>query len=254
MRKVLFSLTMLAVMPVAAAFAADMPLKAPPPPAPAPLTWTGCYFGGEFGYGWATEQVTHVTGATSFPAGYVDQPMNNINGALGGLYAGCNYQFNNSFLVGIDGDFTWAGMNGTGADVSPFTADIAHHSAVIDWISTATGRIGYVANNWLLFAKGGGAWSDWGESSFLSTPAGAVANYTNSPSNRAGWTVGGGVEWAYSPHVLLKIEYDFVDFDTAHYITTLNNVLGAAAGTITTEARSTTSSLSMVKAGIAYKF
>ncbi len=36
----------------ASAFAADMPLKAPPPP-PAPVfTWTGCYLGGSVGGIW----------------------------------------------------------------------------------------------------------------------------------------------------------------------------------------------------------
>jgi outer membrane immunogenic protein len=253
-RKSLLSLAILAAMPVVAASAADMPLKAPPPAAPAPFSWTGFYFGGEAGYGWGTQQVTHVTGATAFPTGFVDQPINNINGALGGIYAGYNYQFNPSFLVGVDADITWASLNGTGTDVSPVDGNIAHHLTTIDWVSTATGRLGYVAGNWLFFGKGGWAWSRWGDSAATNTPAGALSNTSNSDSDRQGWTAGGGVEWAYSPHVFLKAEYDYVDFKTAHYTTTVNNFLGAAAGTNTFEARSTTSSLNIVKIGVAYHF
>jgi outer membrane immunogenic protein len=254
MCRFILSLVASTILPMAAASAADIPLKAPPPPAPAPLSWTGFYLGGEVGYGWATEQVTHVTGATSFPAGSIDRPIDNLNGALGGIYGGYNYQFNPSFLAGVDADITWAAMNGTGTDVSPVNGNIAHHTDEIDWISTVTGRLGYVANNWLFFGKGGWAWSQWGTGGSLNTPAGGIVNGSSGTSDRQGWTAGGGIEYAYSPHVLFKIEYDYVGFDTAHYTVLVNNIAGAAAGTTTVEARSSTSSVNIVKGGIAYRF
>jgi len=104
------------------AYAADMSVK--PAPAPyVPYNWTGFYVGGQFGWGWGTQQVTNVTATSSVPAGFVDNPMN-LSGALGGFYYGYNYQFNNQFLVGIDGDFSWSDVDGTSTDFGP----IDHHT------------------------------------------------------------------------------------------------------------------------------
>ena len=46
------------------AFAADLPVKAPPPP-PAPIySWTGFYVGGNVGYSWGNAH-TDLTGLAS---------------------------------------------------------------------------------------------------------------------------------------------------------------------------------------------
>ena len=55
----------------APSLAADMPtkmlLKAP---APVPFTWTGCYFGGQAGYGWGSKNFSDPSGTG--PIGTVD--------------------------------------------------------------------------------------------------------------------------------------------------------------------------------------
>jgi outer membrane immunogenic protein len=220
MRKSTISVAVLAAMPIGAASAADMPVKAPPP-APAPYVaynWTGFYIGPEIGGGWGSETVTVVEAAgPSFPVGSTHST--DYSGFLGGVYGGYNYQIN-QFLVGIEGDYTWADLTGDSTEVSPFTGDIEHNNVTVDWIATATGRLGYAANNWLFYAKGGWAWAGFNGNSTLSNPAQTETIVQSvSSSNRDGWTVGGGIEWGFSQHMSFKLEYDYVKFNTADFNT-----------------------------------
>lgn len=238
-----------AAIPVGGAFAADMPLKAPPIPY-SNYNWTGFYAGVEAGTSWANEQVTDITGGTAFPAGTVEN-RTYLNGPIGGFYGGANYQIN-QFVIGIDGDYTWADLLGNSTDVSTVDAHIATHTNHIDWIGTLTGRLGYAVNNWLLFAKGGAAWAGWSGNSTQYTAAGTTALTTStSSSNRNGWTVGAGVEYGLTAHITAKIEYDYVGFSTASFSSTETTL---ATGALASFQRSATSSLNMVKIGVDYKY
>jgi outer membrane immunogenic protein len=257
MHRLLLLLAGFAALSVTAASAADifvppapiMPLKAPPVPYTY-YNWTGFYLGGEVGGAWATSQTTDITGGPSFPAGTVDNPIS-YTGILGGVYGGFNYQFN-QIVIGLDGDYAWASIAGTGSDISTVNAHINEHSDNINWIATATGRIGYAMNNWLLFAKGGWAWAGFSGTSTEYTAAGTtVVDLGSASSTRSGWTAGGGVEYGLTHHVTVKLEYDYVDFGTANFSSTDVTV---ASGAVNVYQRSATSSLNMVKLGLDYKF
>jgi outer membrane immunogenic protein len=254
MRNVIVSLAVLAVIPVASAAAAEMPLKAPPVPYTG-YNWTGFYAGAEFGGGWASQTATILTqtgtfGNTAFPPGTVTAPTN-PSGVLGGFYGGGNYQIN-QFVLGIDGDYNWADLTGSSTDVSPFNGAVAGHNIRMNWLATVTGRVGYVVNNnWLLFAKGGAAWAGWSSSSSTTNAAGALVSTSTGSSTRDGWTVGGGVEWAFNAHWSAKLEYDYVQFAR---LTTTETDINAATGAIGFPTRSVISDVNVVKAGIAYHF
>ena len=251
MRKALLSLAAIAAIPVASASAADMALKAPPAPAPAGYSWTGFYLGGEIGGGWATETTTVVTATgAAFPPGTVLSPIN-LDGFMGGGYAGFNYQFN-QIVIGIDGDYQGADVSGTGTDTSTVDGDIAHHSDKMNWLATVTGRLGLAENNWLFYGKGGAAWAGFSASTVTNTPAGGLAASATSSDNRNGWTAGGGIEWGFAPHWSAKLEYDYVQFDTSTY--SISEVSGAGVVASPAPTRSTTSSLNEVKGGVAFRF
>ena len=151
-----------AVLSAQLAFAADLPTKAPMAPAPMmpPVyNWTGFYIGGQVGGGWAHDTITHVDGGALFPAGFVQNSLD-PSGILGGVYGGYNYQWGH-IVLGIDGDYSWGKLTGSGSDASPLIAgDVATHHEKINWVATVTGRLGYAFNNqWMLFVKGGGAWA-----------------------------------------------------------------------------------------------
>jgi outer membrane immunogenic protein len=249
MRKSLFFVAFLLALQANSASAADMPPQAPAVPYTSPTYgWTGFYAGVEAGGGWATEQIAHTTGAGAFPAGTVDNPVD-PSGFLGGFYGGFNYQIN-QLVIGIDGDYEWASLIGSATNVSVVNGNIGHDNSSVSWIATVTGRIGYALNNWLLFAKGGGAWAGWSGNSSETTAAGAPANTGTASSNRDGWTAGGGIEYGLNSHVLIKLEYDYVGFSTASY----NAHFITPAGAVSSLGRNASSSLNMGKLGLAYKF
>ncbi len=253
MKRLLIASAAALALSASSGFAADLGVpyyKAPPPPPPPP-TWTGFYAGAEFGGGWEWGQTTIVTQSSAtpaFPVGSVLNPIN-LSGALGGLYAGYNYQFDH-VVIGIDGDYTWAGLTGTGTDISPVNGDIASHSDRMNWVSTVTGRLGYTNGNWLFFGKGGWAWAGFNGVTTTRTPAGALVDTTIATPTRNGWTLGTGLEWAFARHWSAKLEYDYVNFGTASYAITEVGATGA----VTFPIRSTVSYLNMVKAGVAFRF
>src|SRR5947207_239651 len=98
-----------------AAMAADMarPVYKAPPAGVLPVAydWTGFYVGGHVGYGWAEKDWRDAFGLNL---------SNRASGFLGGGQVGFNYQIN-QFVLGVEGDFSWRGING-GTTISPTIA------------------------------------------------------------------------------------------------------------------------------------
>lgn len=253
MRRVIGTLLAFAAMPVAAGYAADMPLKAPPPVMATVYNWTGFYIGGEIGGGWSHSTTTNIDPSGGFPANFLNTPINS-NGFIGGGYAGYNYQIN-SIVIGIDGYYDGASVTGNGVDVSPGpglgTGNISNKTEKMKWDSAVTGRLGLANNNWLFFVKGGWAWAGFSGTGVTATALGAPVGNGSYSNTRNGGTVGVGVEYGFAAHWSAKLEYDYVKFNTANYNST--NV-SALTGAITTPAKSTTSDLNELKGGIAYRF
>jgi outer membrane immunogenic protein len=66
---------------------------------------------------------------------------------------------------------------------------------------------------------------------------------------KAGWTAGGGLEWAFDPDWRLKVEYLFADFSSNQSSAPISNVLGT--NIIGSEADL---SVHIVRAGMNFKF
>jgi outer membrane immunogenic protein len=192
------------------ATAADLRARAPvpyqPPPPPRPVfTWSGCYIGGNIGGGWASKSSTDVAGSVTGVIG-ADLGSHTADGFIGGGQIGCDYQAG-VWVLGVQGMFDGSGMQGSNTSLSGlFTVN-----SKIPWLATVTGRIGFTAAPAVLvYAKGGGAWVR--DEYTLATIGGTtLANATTTPS---GWTVGGGVEWAFAGNWSAFAEYNYLDFGT----------------------------------------
>jgi outer membrane immunogenic protein len=201
-----------ALFAVAPANAADMPLKAPPMVAPY-YSWTGCYVGAHTGWGWGRKSGTEQTISPSpkFTAFGFD-----TSGAVFGGQVGCDYQFAGNWVLGVQGAISGTDINGVGADADPSEASTI--SVKVDSISSVTGRLGYAGwSQTLWYFKGGGAWvrDQWNLSN-------AVFDFPQVvTSTRSGWTIGGGIEWAFAPNWTAFLEYDYYDFGTKNVITFL---------------------------------
>ncbi len=94
------------------------------------------------------------------------------------------------------------------------------------WFAAVTGRVGYAANDWLFYAKAGGAWMNvrytedllsGGLGPPVSIPPGTTVSTQVLTDTRTGFTVGVGIELGLVENLSGKIEYDFYDFGTKNY-------------------------------------
>jgi outer membrane immunogenic protein len=229
----------LAVMTAGPALAADLPVKAPVYKAmPAAVSdWTGFYIGLDGGYSWGNSATDYATGVPAFST---SQPM---DGWVFGGQAGYNWQINQSWLIGLEADLQATGQDGTatlptsvGATTCTFptfaaptctsNASAGSFEQKFPWLGTARLRLGVLpSDHWLLYATGGLAVGEietnatvtTATTTTLGSPTGPVlgtvtaAAGTSSNTTKAGWTLGGGVEWVLSGQWTAKLEYLYVD-------------------------------------------
>ena len=226
------------------ASAADIRARPAPYPAPAPVyapppvyfSWTGCYFGGHIGGLWARKEWTVRDPA--FPSRFgQSEGSHDANGFLGGVQAGCDYQFAGGFVIGVAGDYAWTDASGSNASLV-FPGAVNHTK--IDSLASVTGRLGYSWDRFLGYVKGGGAW----ERDKLDFVDGVVIGSVT--DTRSGWTVGVGGEYAFTNFVTGFIEYDYYDFGTRDLTFVQNN-----GGTFIDGIKETKH---VVKAGLNFRF
>lgn len=245
MRRSLFVAIACAVICTPAAFAADMPTKAPAPAYLPPYNWTGCYVGGHVGYGWGRSESTATTANANFPIGFVFDPTD-LGGAIAGGQAGCNYQMDH-WVFGVEGDLSWSDIKGDETSVSPLIiGNSTTTHTKLTWLADITGRVGYAWNQWLLYAKGGAAWTHV-EANSLTGPVAPAPGTTAGSETRLGWIVGGGVEWGFAPHWSAKVEYNYFDFGTA-------DVIRVTAATGLQNHRDSRLTVNVAEIGLSYHF
>jgi outer membrane immunogenic protein len=189
-----------------------MRVKAPvyKAPAAAVYNWTGCYVGGNIGYGWQKSTSTDVdpTGVPPFDAG-----TNTGTGIVGGGQIGCDFQVAPNWVLGIQGMFDGADVKGS--HIVPFSyagTNTNTRETRTDFFATLTARIGYIVSpQAMLYFKGGAAWV---KSRYSDTdPSGSnfVPFWGQARGTRTGWTIGGGGEYLLRPDWTVFIEYNYVD-------------------------------------------
>ncbi len=181
---------------------------------PAPFAWNGAYVGATVGYSSAMFDVSNIefegTPALpdfSFPG----------NGIIGGVEGGFNMQMGQA-VVGVEGDFSFTGVEGTYTD----TIDDFASTGRLKSLATVRGRLGFAAGRALLFATGGVAFGNV-EAQLDDGYGGPVITTTDS-QNHVGWTAGGGLEVAVTDHVSIKGEALYYDLGSRTY--TFNEGVG----------------------------
>ena len=217
MRKILFAqVAALAVAMAGPAMAADMPLAAAAPFAER-FSWTGCYLGGHLGGGFGRKDMTdpvQLVQDSFLGAGQtagITTASPTPSGAVIGGQIGCDYQFAPSWVVGVEGAASASTMKNTRSVGLPLgNPDTAFVKASTDFLPSVTVRLGYAIDNVLLYAKGGVALA--GDKYDVTGSFQGVPFAFEGLDNRLGWTVGGGVDWAFSHHWSVNLEYDYYQF------------------------------------------
>ncbi len=221
----LLAATAITTAGVSAASAADLPMRAAPPAAPfiaaVPVfTWTGFYVGGQVGYAWGEDDTRLFVGGTPVDLGALGVSLDSdSDGFVGGVHAGYNYQIG-SFVLGVEGDLEAAGIDGDVTVTSPaFPGASATVSNEINFQGSLRARVGVAFDRALIYATGGVAFANIDNTYSATVPAGAfvgvpAGTYSESfEDTQWGWTLGAGVEYAFTNNLTARVEYRYTQFD-----------------------------------------
>ncbi len=180
------------------------------------FNWTGPYVGATVGYGFGSADTR--TGGRSRDI--------DLDGVLGGIYAGYNFQVHPNFLIGAEADFVFTGQSGDGRIAG------SRISQDNTWMSTIRARVGGTFDRFLIYGTGGVAFAD------LETKVRGTGSKTE---NKVGWTIGAGIETAFTDNIVGRLEYQYVDFGSD-----TTNIRGTRVKSDFND--------NIVRAGVAYKF
>ena len=226
MKRILTIVLGWAAMSTAPAFAADLRVKAAPAPMAPVMNWTGAYIGGNVGYSWGrSDNDIHVTGLPPVLFGIStaslargDRDETNVDGFVGGVQAGYNWQAAN-WVLGMESDFQASGQRGDtrycglgGTTCAVAAVDASHR---LPWFGTSRSRVGYlVTPAMLLYATGGLAYGQV-KSDYTLNIQGLPPAAAHFKDVKAGWTAGAGVEFAWAGNWSSKLEYLYMDLGTS---------------------------------------
>ena len=165
-----------------------------------------------------------------------------LDGFLGGLQGGFNWQ-TGVFVFGVEADVSATNIRGT----APCLVILACKTET-NWVATVAGRFGVTADKTLLYVKGGVAWADSDYSATLNLGQGATVT-TSVSDTRVGALLGTGVEYAFTPSLSAKIEYNYIDFGTDTY-----NFPFTVGGNDFLATADVHQRMHLVKAGLNYRF
>ena len=238
-------------------------------PVLAAWSWAGPYVGANIGYSAGRSRTDAVfsdatTGAALFATGSPD----NLNGAIGGIQGGYNWQWGN-WVAGIEADVQISGQGATPSYVCPgaicnpaivdFDAPVTatfDQGHKLDSFGTLRGRFGSTITPGLMaYATGGLAVGSIRSTLRLTGTgfdadgnAGLVSNTFSTLTQKAGWTVGAGLEGRLFGNMTGKVEYLYMDFGSVS--TAVTNPSNATPITLSSNSRITDN---IVRVGLNYK-
>jgi len=181
---------------------------------PSPVhNWTGAYAGIHFGGASGNSSATDVNGYNAV----CDVFNARTSGVTGGVQAGYNWQWN-KVVAGVEGDIGYLGANGSA--VSRIASD-TFVNATGGAYGTLRGRIGAASDRALFYATG--------DLMVARIRAGVDDDVAAFPANllqplqlidtarsgaQAGWTLGAGIEYAFTNVWSIKGEYLYHDLGT----------------------------------------
>jgi outer membrane immunogenic protein len=269
---------------IATAGAADMRVKALPMAAPPPaFSWTGFYIGANVGGAWTPDTGSSEFGPL-FPPFAVLPPITPVftvipgqlasltgggsqSGVIGGGQIGYNWQVQ-QFVLGVEADVVGTDLKGSSASATrsfgppilpiTVTQTVTVDFGRIDWMASFRGRLGFAVDRVLFYGTGGAAVAEFGGARAtvvngpgIGLPAGTFTSTSGGNTTRWGWTVGGGIEWAFNQNWSLAGEYRHTDFGNRGTTVNIPDGLGGTFAPVAANARLT---VDQATARINYRF
>ncbi|MCZ4431649.1 porin family protein [Agrobacterium sp. SOY23] len=151
------------------------------------FSWDGFYAGVSGGYGW--NRLKSTEGG--------DTAKHSFDGGRFAGFAGYNAEVAPSVILGVEGDLGYAW--------GKKTIELSKVSAGLN--GSARLRAGYAMDRALIYTAGGYTATD----SEIKTPIGNASKVLN------GWTIGAGIDYAFTDNVFGRLEYRYNDFGKETY-------------------------------------
>lgn len=162
--------------------------------------WTGFFVGADVGY---RSDGTHVN-IPLYPADF----SLHADGITGGIRAGYNHQMGN-VVLGVDGSLGISDVSGRQFSGGPVGELYRVEEKNLN--GSIGARLGYAVDKFLLFARGGWAFTK------LKTQYEPLAGGVQS-ANANGWTAGAGVEYALTENLSAHAEFRHTDYGHESFV------------------------------------
>ena len=215
-------------------------------------SFSGFYLGASLGAAWGQSEFRAIDDVPLFPAFTIPPPPSSIdvpaaNGSvgsakgndtrlIGGTQFGYDWRTSGGVVFGGEADFdgTGLGMHTVATATASGGANNVHNLAQqvhadyfarLKWTSSIRGRIGFVQDRLMIYGTGGVVFGHVNlETTFLErnsplvVPANATSSLTAKDSGtHTGWTLGAGMEWAFTPAWSAGVEYRYNDLGSRDY-------------------------------------
>ena len=205
------------------------------------FNWTGAYAGAQIG---SLDSDLHLNGQNLNNNNTMSSSEIDASGLVAGIFAGYNWQPTGNIVFGVEGEvnFSDADKSGPGFPGPSFGFVRNGIKSEIDLSAALRGRIGYAMDRTLIYLAGGFAWADV---SLDGTAIGGPGRFTYGET-LTGWTLGAGVEHAFTQNWVARLDYRYSDFgsDTFNFVSGNGDLHWFKLNSETHE----------IKVGVAYKF
>lgn len=229
-----------------------------------PFSWTGFYVGVNAGAVMSDAKLNNFhwrngagapsdNGSTILPS----LPGSAV-GAFGGGQIGYNYQIG-SIVTGVETDIGASSLDKHASRVGPFALYGGGLGSVnrfvsgrnrLDWLGTLRVRVGMTATERLLLYVTGGLAYGEGKASYAFYRTNLGDAFIGSKNTtRAGWTLGGGAEYAITQNWSVKAEALYFDLGGKHL--TLHNTAGGGSTATSSKVKNDGW---LTRIGVNYKF
>jgi len=172
------------------------------------FSWTGFYVGLQAGHSWGNHRISRLDAAGNVRTfgGVPLSDASSMNGFVGGAHIGYNYQIN-QVVLGVEADLEGSTARYRLGNVAAAPGFDFNYGSV-GWQGSLRARLGLVAGNALFYLTGGLALADIRSRVDV---AGAGALFIAYSKVQPGWTLGGGVEYAFTPNWTARAEYRYTN-------------------------------------------
>ena len=185
--------------------------------------------------------------------------INNSGGLFGGQVG---YLFQTGpAIFGVEAGIDWMGITGSSSNTAVYPNNVPitfnfNDSVKSDWLFTLLGRIGYDMGSWFPYVTGGLAVAELKYTSVFTDnfyPGNSTASLSET---KAGYALGGGLEWRWDSHWMLRGEYLYMQFDNISGTSAVCTNAGACAVATpqTTFTHNVTFKENVGRVALSYKF